>query len=204
MARGGGAGVFFAVGVDGSNVVFVDSDSDSDSGTGGGVSGKVAGGGAGVAEGDLDNENLPTLLDMKLPIPAPQVLKRAGVDGPDELSEVPEVADATEVVDSMLVCFLRRVGLIELLVEEESKLETEPSKSVLFTISSSSDMLTVLVSPGLAVAGVAGTAVDGVLGGRCQRSLTPSTALKKVIEPALKVRDTASRAGASCCSSLRS
>lgn len=41
---------------------------------------------------------------------------------------------------------------------------------------------------------------------RCEfhRSRTPSTALKKFVEPAVRVRATASRAGASCCSSLRS
>ena len=40
---------------------------------------------------------------------------------------------------------------------------------------------------------------------RCiQRSRTPSTALKKLVEPAVIVRDTASRAGASCWSSFRS
>jgi len=45
--------------------------------------------------------------------------------------------------------------------------------------------------------------VDGTL--RCaQRSRTPPTALKKPADPAVSVLDTASRAGASCCSSLRS
>lgn len=36
------------------------------------------------------------------------------------------------------------------------------------------------------------------------RSRTPSTALKKFVDPVAKVRATASRAGASCCSSLSS
>ena len=40
---------------------------------------------------------------------------------------------------------------------------------------------------------------------RCiQRSRTPATALKKLVEPAASVREIASRVGASCCSSLRS
>lgn len=41
---------------------------------------------------------------------------------------------------------------------------------------------------------------------RCgiSRPLTPSTALKKFADPALIVREIASRVGASCCSSLRS
>ena len=40
---------------------------------------------------------------------------------------------------------------------------------------------------------------------RCtNRPLTPSTALKKFVEPAVIVREIASRVGASCCSSLSS
>ena len=43
------------------------------------------------------------------------------------------------------------------------------------------------------------------LGLRCiHRSRTPATALKKLVEPAAMVRETASRAGASCWSSLSS
>jgi len=40
---------------------------------------------------------------------------------------------------------------------------------------------------------------------RCMnRPFTPSTALKKFVEPVLNVREIASRVGASCCSSLSS
>lgn len=47
--------------------------------------------------------------------------------------------------------------------------------------------------------------IVGTVEARCiQRSRTPSTALKKPVVPAVTVRDTASRAGASCWSSLRS
>lgn len=47
--------------------------------------------------------------------------------------------------------------------------------------------------------------LDVELGVRCiQRSRTPATALKKFVDPAFKVRDIASRVGASCCSSLSS
>ena len=43
------------------------------------------------------------------------------------------------------------------------------------------------------------------LGLRCiQRSRTPATALKKLVEPAASVREIASRVGASCWSSLSS
>lgn len=37
-----------------------------------------------------------------------------------------------------------------------------------------------------------------------QRPRTPATALKKPVDPAVSVRETASLAGASCCSSLSS
>lgn len=48
-------------------------------------------------------------------------------------------------------------------------------------------------------------ALEVELGFRCiQRSRTPSTALKKFVDPAVKVREIASRVGASCWSSLRS
>lgn len=47
--------------------------------------------------------------------------------------------------------------------------------------------------------------LDDELGLRCiHRSRTPATALKKFVDPALMVRDIASRVGASCCSSFSS
>lgn len=42
------------------------------------------------------------------------------------------------------------------------------------------------------------------LGLRCQRPRTPSTALKKPVDPAVSVREIASRVGANCCSNLSS
>ena len=42
------------------------------------------------------------------------------------------------------------------------------------------------------------------LGVRCQRPRTPSTAFRKPVEPAVNVREMASRVGASCCSNLSS
>jgi hypothetical protein len=38
----------------------------------------------------------------------------------------------------------------------------------------------------------------------CHRPRTPSTALKKFVEPVVIVRDIASRVGASCCSNFSS
>lgn len=189
-------------GVSGSTNTGVMSEAINVEGEMGGVgNGKAAGGGAGVAEGDFDNENLPTRLDMKLPIPAPQEVKRAGEDDPDEVSVE---ADDLEAKESMLVCF-NRVGCMKLLVEEEAEFERELSGSGLVTSSGSSKVVMSLWFDGVAGIGVVGTAADGVVGAlRCQRSRTPSTALKKLNEPAVRVRVTASRAGASCCSILSS
>lgn len=49
-----------------------------------------------------------------------------------------------------------------------------------------------------------GLDVDDELGWRCIHPRTPATALKRFVDPAANVLDTASRAGASCCSSLSS
>jgi hypothetical protein len=153
---------------------------DGDLGGGGCCTGKVGGGGGGLAGGCGDVE--------------------AGVDVADEVAERAEKNDPRPAPQELIrpAAALRsgesgEVG--DCACVGDCGLADAAAPSASLRAMTSTPLALVLLDAG-------GDDSDGV---RCiQRPRTPSTALRKFVEPAASVRETASRAGASCCSSLRS
>jgi hypothetical protein len=143
-------------------------------------------GGTGAVDDDRENRD-----DRKLPMPAPQVLTAAFVS-------VATTLKGRAVVFSPLLSLVCDAVLLIETVSASGVLVTDV---VLFIERCFSEPR---LASGLEVSGTGEGDTPGDADRAAQRPLTPSIALKSPLEPAVIVRVTASRAGASCWSSLSS
>lgn len=149
---------------------------------------EVNGGGAGA--GDLGDGGVVVIVGSAtcvFPLDSENLVANAPIPEPHD-AKACLGEDVCECVESIDACFVEMFGLAVVIGDSGSR-----SALVIFT----GGVLAPLLAPSLPV-----EEFDVVL---CNHfPFTPSTALKKLADPAATVRATASRAGASCCSSFNS
>jgi len=135
---------------------------------------------------ERDTENRDARLDQKDWMPAPKF---------------PNTAFASEAACATLT---GRVGVLGTESHTVCLLTSDLFPSAVAV--EDSDASDLDISTGVSLALLDGSELNEVeLAVRCcHRSRTPSTALKKFVEPVLMVREIASRVGASCCSNFSS
>ena len=134
-------------------------------------------------------ENLEALLEMKFPIPLPQLTTEGLVVAVSTADEVAEVVETAERVDTRLRGLnFDSVGGGEVGVEAEA--EAVAAEAGETTAGAAAAPETPELDP----------ESDSFLGAvnRLMPPLTPSTARKKPVDPAANAFDSVSRAGASC------